>query len=297
MIVFLNGELLSLEQARVSPLDRGFLFGDGVYEVIPAYAGQLFRIEQHLQRLQNSLDAVRMANPYSSRQWLNILQELMSRQDYDNHLIYLQVTRGADDHRSHAIPADIEPTVFVMSSRLKTEPATAHHPGAHTITREDSRWRHCDIKAVTLLANVLLRQQAVDRQCEETFLVCDGQVTEGAASNIFIVRDRTLFTPPQGPMLLPGVTRDLILEIAEDIDFPCQERTVSTHDLLAADEVWFTSSSREIVPVISVDGEQIGDGTPGAVWRKFIGAFDNYKEGIKGRKQTDGQKRTATSVK
>ncbi len=290
MFVFLNGEFLPLQQARVSPLDRGFLFGDGVYEVIPAYAGQLFRIEQHLQRLQNSLDAVRMANPYSSQQWLNILQELMWRQDYDNHVIYLQVTRGADDHRSHAIPADIEPTVFVMSSRLKTEPATAHHPGAHTITREDSRWRHCDIKAVTLLANVLLRQQAVDRQCEETFLVCDGKITEGAASNIFIVRDQTLFTPPQGPMLLPGVTRDLILEIAEDIDFPCQERTFSTHDLLAADEVWFTSSSREIVPVISVDGQQIGCGTPGPVWHKFISAFDHYKESIKGRKQTTGQK-------
>ncbi len=278
MTIFLNGEFLPLERARISPLDRGFLFGDGIYEVIPAYAGRLFRVEQHLRRLQNSLNAIRMTNPYSSQEWQNILQRLMSRQDYDDHMIYLQVTRGADGNRNHAIPKNIEPTVFIMSSRLETGPVSTKHPGARAITQEDNRWRHCDVKAITLLANILLRQRAIDQECAETFLICDGQVTEGAASNIFIVRDGTLFTPPAGPMLLPGITRDLVLEIAKNIDFPHRQKPVSVSELFAADEVWFTSSTKEIVPVISVDNRQIGTGIPGEVWHRFTVAYGHCKE-------------------
>lgn len=278
MTVFLNGAFLPLEQARISPLDRGFLFGDGVYEVIPAYAGRLFRIEQHLQRLNNSLNAVRMANPYSVEEWQNILRELISRQDYDDHTIYIQITRGADDHRNHTIPEHIEPTVFIMSSRLEEAPGSMQHPGARAMTREDNRWQHCDVKAITLLANILLRQQAVDQGCTETFLVRDGQVTEGTASNIFIVRDGTLFTPPKGPMLLPGVTRDLVLEIAENAGFPYRQQSLSVDELFAADEVWLTSSTREIVPVISVDNRRIGAGVPGEIWHEFIVAYDRCKQ-------------------
>ncbi len=278
MTVFLNGEFLPLEQARISPLDRGFLFGDGVYEVIPAYAKQLFRIKQHLQRLDNSLDAVRMANPYSDEEWQNILRELIAKQDYDDHTIYLQVTRGADNHRNYAIPRHIESTVFIMSSKLEAVPVPQQHLGTCAITREDNRWQHCDVKAITLLANILLRQQAVDRGCTETFLVRDGQVTEGAASNIFIVCDGTLFTPPKGPMLLPGITRDLVLEIAENTGFPHQQQSFSVNKLFTADEVWLTSSTREIVPVISVDNRRIGTGEPGEIWHEFIVAYDHCKQ-------------------
>lgn len=278
MTVYLNGEFLPIEEAHISPLDRGFLFGDGVYEVIPAYAGLLFRAEQHLQRLNNSLKSIRMTNPYSQDEWLDILQRLMSYQPYNNHTIYLQVTRGADDNRNHAIPPNLSPTVFIMSSELNTSPVATEHPGACALTRIDNRWEHCDVKAITLLANILLRQQAIDHDCAETLLIRDGNVIEGSASNIFVIRDKEIITPPKSPMLLPGVTRDLVLEIAAINSIPFNERNISVDELMTADEVWFTSSTKEIVPITRIDDQLIGNGEPGAVWKRMIVLYGECKQ-------------------
>ena len=277
-MIYLNGAFMALDEARISPLDRGFLFGDGVYEVIPAYAGRLFRARQHLRRLQNSLDFIRLPNPHSPDEWLEILQKLMALQGFDNHIIYLQITRGADDHRDHAIPQGIAPTVFAMSTEMPGNTDAASHPGAAVITRPDSRWQHCDVKAITLLANILLRQQALDRQCAETFLLRDGYVVEGCAGNVFIVTDNTLVTPPTGPMLLPGVTRDLTLEIAREDGIACAERDIAVAELFGADEVMFTSSTKEVVPVVTVDDKPIGTGAPGPVWRRLIALYGRCKE-------------------
>ncbi|MAT65776.1 MAG: D-amino acid aminotransferase, partial [Gammaproteobacteria bacterium] len=207
--VFLNGEFLPHDQARVSVMDRGFLFGDGVYEVIPAYGGHLFRLQPHLQRLDNSLQAVRIPNPYTEPQWQGILEELVGENAGTDQSVYLQVTRGVMERRDHAFPLDLKPTVFAMSNPIpEPDPALAEH-GINAITLDDIRWQSCHIKAITLLPNVLLRQQAVEAGAAEAILLRDGEATEGAASNLFIVHDGMLVTPPKGPLLLPGITRDL----------------------------------------------------------------------------------------
>lgn len=278
MQVFLNGKFLPIEEAKISPLDRGFLFGDGVYEVIPVYAGRLFRIDQHLQRLQNSLNAIRLNNPYSTREWLKILQELISQQGHENQSIYLQITRGADSKRDHAIPKNIEPTVFIMANQLISQPTDIAQSGVCTITRKDNRWHHCDVKAITLLANILLRQEAVDDSCAETLLIRDDKLIEGAASNVFMVKNGTIITPPKSPMLLPGVTRDFILEIAEEQSVPHEEREILANEIEQADEIWLTSSTKEILPVVKVDDITIGNGTPGALWQKMIQHYADYKQ-------------------
>lgn len=278
MIVYLNGKLLPLEEACISPLDRGFLFGDGVYEVIPAYAGHLFRIEQHLQRLQNSLDAIRLKNPHAPAQWIDILHSLMDKQPHPDHSIYLQVTRGADIKRDHSIPASIEPTIFIMSTPLAVSPTQREYAGVCAITREDSRWQKCNVKAITLLANILHKQEAIDEQCTETILIRDGYALEGSASNLFIVKDGLIQTPPKGPNLLPGITRDLVLEIARQHNMDTAEVDIPVESLFSADEVWTSSSTREISPVTQIDNKQIGSGKPGDVWIKLKKLFQDYKK-------------------
>jgi len=279
MTVFLNGEFMPLAEAHISPLDRGFLFGDGVYEVIPAYAGKLFRIEQHLDRLDNSLNGIRLRNPYSKLEWTQILTQLIDLQGYENHSIYLQVTRGADSKRDHSFPSDnVKPTVFIMSNELLSTPVATRHDGVCAITKPDDRWQHCDIKAITLLANILLRQQATDQGCTETLLTRDNKVIEGAASNIFIVADNVIKTPGKGQQLLPGITRDLILEIAEQQHMDTFEGDISIDELFSADEVWISSSTKEVLPVISIDEKPVGDGVPGPVWQKMVHYYADYKQ-------------------
>lgn len=287
MTVFLNGKFLPLEKAHISPLDRGFLFGDGVYEVIPVYAGYLFRIKQHLQRLQSSLNAIRMQNPHSTTEWIHILNTLIQQQPpFDNYSIYLQVTRGADIKRDHAIPGNIQPTVFIMTSELRIYPVPTEQQGACAITQKDNRWKHCDVKAITLLANILLRQQAVDAGCAETILIQNGNVIEGAASNIFIVKDGILRTPPKSPMLLPGVTRDLILEIAQTHNIAAGEYDISEEQLRSAEEIWITSSTREILPITRLDDQVIGNGQPGQHWQTMIRLYSEYKEQLVSERTT-----------
>ncbi|MGA7802626.1 MAG: D-amino acid aminotransferase [Gammaproteobacteria bacterium] len=279
--VFLNGSFLPLEQACVSVLDRGFLLGDGVYEVIPAYGGRLLRLDQHLQRLANSLAAVRIPDPMASGQWHSILGDLVERNAGEDQSVYLQVTRGTAAKRDHRFPDEVIPTVFAMSTPIAPPPEELDDTGVSAITLSDIRWQHCHIKAITLLPNVLLRQQAVDAGAAEAILIRDGLATEGAASNLFVVRGGTLITPPKGPTLLPGITRDLILELAGIHGMDAREADIPEGQLHDADEVWLTSSTREILPVTRLDERPVGAGVPGPAYRAMTGHYRAYKEAVR----------------
>ena len=279
-IVYLNSGFLPLSEAKVPVLDRGFIFGDGVYEVIPAYGRQLFRLDEHLQRLQNSLTAVRIPNPYSELEWKQMLYKLLEKNPAEDSSIYLQVTRGVAK-RDHAFPANVTPTVFAMSNPLITTDAQAFNQGVAAITLDDIRWQYCNIKAITLLANILLRQTAIDEGAAEAILVRDGEVTEGAASNVFIVIDGLIKTPPKGARLLPGITRDLIVELAQTQQLPVMEVNFSKTELMAADEIWISSSTKEIMPVVKLNDNIIGNGQPGAITRKMFNVFQDYKRMLK----------------
>ncbi|ADE13760.1 aminotransferase class IV [Nitrosococcus halophilus Nc 4] len=279
-LVYLNGEFLPLAQAKVSVLDRGFLFGDGVYEVIPVYGGHFFRLSLHLQRLEHSLQAIHLENPLSPSQWREVLQRLVARNEGLDQAVYLQVTRGPAA-RDHAFPQPVEPTVFAMSNPLKPLPTEWRLKGVAAVTREDIRWKYCHIKSVALLANILLRQEAIEAGAQEALLLRDEQLTEGAASNVFIVRGGVLATPPKGPFLLSGITRDLILELAGEGGIPCRERVITAWDLTQADELWLTSSTREIVPVTRLDGIEVGSGKPGPLWGQMDILYQEYKARVR----------------
>jgi D-alanine transaminase len=275
-VVYLNGEYLPVEQAHVSVLDRGFIFGDGVYEVIPAYGGYPLRLKHHLQRLQNSLDAIRLENPRSESEWGEIIHALIEKNQGEDQYIYLQVTRGVAK-RDHRFPDGTTPTVFVMSSPLLPVDAQLLQSGVSAITLDDIRWRYCSIKTTALLGNVLLRQQAVEQDAAEAILIRDGEVTEGAASNLFIVLNGVIITPPKSDLLLPGITRDLVVELAEHHGLACEERSISEAELKQAEEVWVTSSTKEILPVTTLDGKAVGDGKPGQTWQQMIKLYQDNK--------------------
>ncbi len=271
--VYLNGDYLPLSEAKVSVLDRGFLFGDGVYEVIPAYQGHLFRMAQHIERLNNSLGNIRLQLEYSLQQWEDILQPLLdsSKDQY----FYMQVTRGVAPKRDHAFPVEAVPTVFVMGSDLHH--FAARNEGVKALTMDDSRWEMCHVKATTLLANILLRQQAVEQGCAEAILIKNGKVTEGAASNLFAVVDGVLVTPVKNEEILPGITREVIMELAAANQMPYAERDMALSELQAASEIWVTSSTREIVPVVTLDDQPVGEGKPGPVFQKMNTLFQQCK--------------------
>ncbi|MGZ5602080.1 MAG: D-amino acid aminotransferase [Methylobacter sp.] len=272
--VYLNGQYLPLDEAKVSVMDRGFLFGDGIYEVIPSYSGKLFHFQDHMERLENSLSSIRLTNPHDRKQWLEILTPLLDA-NLDQS-IYLQITRGVASKRDHAFPENAAPTVFAMCSNIV--PIENLDAGVKALSVDDSRWELCNVKATTLLANILLRQQAVEKGCAEAILVKDGYVTEGAASNIFAVIDGILITPPMGHEILPGITRNVILKIARENDIPISEDIISLDALKTADEIWLTSSTREIVPVIQLDDEAIANGKPGPIWKAMNQLFQAYKQ-------------------
>jgi D-alanine transaminase len=275
--VYLNGQYLPLADAKISVMDRGFLFGDGVYEVIPAYSGKLFRLEDHLERLDNSLRSIRLQNPHSREQWRTLLTALLKK-DLDQS-VYLQITRGAAPKRDHAFPQNVTPTVFAMVSGIT--PHSDPDNGIKALSMEDSRWKLCHTKAITLLANVLLRQEAIDHDCAEALLFKDGYLTEGAASNVFAVIDGILVTPPKSSAILPGITRDVILEIARKNNIPCSEQAISKADIKKASEIWITSSTREIIPIVELDSEKIADGKPGSVWKTFYKLFQEHKQSLR----------------
>lgn len=283
-IVYLNGKFLPLDQAQVPVLDRGFIFGDGVYEVIPVYGGNLFRLEAHLQRLDQSLAGIKLMNPLTHAEWERVLRELVSRNASaasPDQSIYLQVTRGVAK-RDFGLPQGIQPTVFAMSNPMLAPSADVHELGVAAITLEDIRWHYCHIKAITLLAANLLRQEALERGAVEAILIRAGEVTEGAASNVFIVKNGSVITPPTGPKLLPGITRDLIVELCAANKVPCLERVIVEAELHGADEIWLTSSTKEILPVTCLNDKPVGSGKPGPLWARLIRFYQDYKRSLRG---------------
>lgn len=271
-LAYLNGEWGAAEEMRVPVLDRGFLFGDGVYEVIPIYRGRLFRLYEHLTRLERSLEGARISQPWSRSQWIDLLHELIARSENSDPAVYVQVTRGAAI-RAHPFPQGVRPTVFAMG----LPPRKLHYAnGVSAVAREDNRWGRCDIKAITLLANVLLHQEAIDVRAAETILVRDGWLTEGALSNVFVVHEGRVLTPPVGPQLLAGITRALVLELGLEAGIACAEQPVSYAMLRQASEVWLTASTMGITPVVEIDGAAVGEGRPGPVWKRFNALFQDY---------------------
>ena len=275
-IVYLNGQYLPIEKAKISVLDRGFTFGDGVYEVVPVYHGHIFRFEKHIERLNNSLDEVYIDKPYNLTQWQEILRELIDQNPAENHSLYIQVTRGVSE-RDHAIDMATKPTVFAMSRPLLKKDRSA---GISAIIEEDIRWKYCHIKAITLLPSVILRHKARQAGATEALLVKDGYVTEGAASNVFIVKDGVVKTPPKDGSLLPGITRDLLVELLLKSDIACEEVAITEKELRQADEIWITSSTWEIVPVVKLDAEPVGMGKPGEVWQQATEIYQAFKTGM-----------------
>jgi D-alanine transaminase len=278
-IAYLNGEFLPLDQARVSVLDRGFIFGDGVYEVIPAYSRRAFRLPEHLKRLQHSLDSIRLANPMTDADWTRLINELIQRSAGEDQSVYLQVTRGVAK-RDHAFPKDARQTVFMMSGPLSTPPAEQIENGVACITASDFRWLKCDVKSVSLLGNCLLRQAAADAGAVEVVLFRDGRLSEASASNVFVVRDGKLLAPPKNHLILPGITYDVVLELAASIGLPIELREITEEEVRSADELWVTSSTKEVLAVTQLDGKPVGRGRPGEVFKVIHQAYQEFKRKV-----------------
>jgi D-alanine transaminase len=275
MTIYLNGLFMPITEAKISVLDRGFIFGDGVYEVIPVYSRRAFRMKEHLRRLQHSLDGIRLANPHSDSEWTQLIEHLIAQH------LYLHITRGVAE-RDHAFPnPPVAPTVFMISKPLPTPAPALLTSGIACITATDNRWLRCDIKAISLLPNVLLRQMAIDAGCAETLLFRDDQwLTEGAASNIFVVKNGTLLAPPKDHLMLPGITYDVILEIVAAHAIPHEVRRIGKAEVLAADELLLTSSTKEVLAITRLDGQIVGTGKPGAMTTRLHTYYQNFKRDV-----------------
>jgi D-alanine transaminase len=284
MSVYLNGEFMPLAEAKIPVLDRGFIFGDGVYELVPVYSGKPFRLDEHLRRLQASLDGMRLANPHGVEAWRERILTLIALQDFADQSVYIQVTRGTPDQthppRDHAFPKGVSPTVFMFAQPLVTVSAEQKAVGVCAVTAVDNRWLRCDIKAISLLPNILLRQQAVETGCAETVMLRDGFLTEGAASNIFVVKDGVLLAPSPSNLMLTGVTYDVVLELAAAHGMPSEVRAIAEAEVRAADELWMTSSTREIMPIVQLDGEPVGRGVPGPLARQMDALYQTFKQQV-----------------
>jgi D-alanine transaminase len=279
--VYLNGNFTDASQARISPMDRGFLFADGVYEVIPAFNGVMFRAEQHLRRLQRSMDALQIESPHSLARWLELCAGILQRNGGGDQGVYMQVTRGAPQKRDHGYPqpGEVAPTVFMSTSPIGAS-AVSHPdaaPGATAITLDDLRWSRCDIKSVSLLPNIMAKQQAVAAGASEAILIRDGLLTEGASTNVFVVRDGRIFTPPRSNRILGGITRELVIELCQLHDFRLAEQDIPRWQLADADEIWISSSTKDVMPIVVLDSRAIADGRPGPVWKEFARRYRDYK--------------------
>lgn len=274
-MIYLNGKFMPIEEACIPVLDRGFIFGDGVYEVIPVYSRKPFRLAKHLNRLQHSLDGIRLQNPLSDKDWKDILEQVVARNEGEDQYLYLHITRGVAK-RDHAFP-NVPPTIFIMSNPLLPPPVELLINGASAITAVDNRWIRCDVKAISLLPNVLLRQLAVDVHALETILIREGFLTEGAASNIFVVKDKMLLAPPKSHLMLPGITYDVVLELTVANQIPHEIREISESEVRTADEILLTSSTKEIMPITSLDNKPIGHGKPGELFTRLHTLYQQYK--------------------
>jgi D-alanine transaminase len=279
-VAYINGEFVPLAEARISVLDRGFIFGDGVYEVIPIYSRRAFRLEGHLQRLERSLEGIRLANPHTRAQWSELINELARRGPSEDQSLYLQVTRGVAK-RDHAFPKEATPSVFMMTNPLVMPGAPAVSEGVSAVSATDNRWLRCDLKTIALLPNVLLRQLAVDAGAAEVVLLRDGYLTEGSASNIFVVKNGVLLAPPKSNLILAGITYDVVLELAQAGGIACEVRAVSEAEVRGADELWLTSSTREVLAIVKLDGKAVGAGRPGPVFKRMYALFQEMKDGLR----------------
>lgn len=280
--VFLNGEYLPIEQAKISPLDRGFLFGDGIYEVIPSYSGKMVGFHAHINRMNDGLKAIGIELNWSDNQWLSLCENLSQKNGSGSLGLYLHVSRGADTKRFHAFPENVEPTVFAMTYEIalpKTPCLTTVGKGYSLTSTEDLRWQRCHIKSTSLLGNVLHFQEGFVAGSQETLLFNHNQeLTEASSSNIFIVKNGIIATPIQDNQILPGITRRLVIDIlTKEGSLTVEERTITLAEVKAADEIWITSSSKEIAPVTQLDGLPVGDGNVGHVWLKAATLYSNNK--------------------
>ncbi|HXQ30573.1 MAG TPA: aminotransferase class IV [Steroidobacteraceae bacterium] len=281
-LAWLDGSFVPLAQARISPLDRGFLFGDAVYEVLPVYDGRPFLVAEHLARLERSLREMRIPNPRSRSEWAALFQELVARNGGGDLNLYLQVSRGVEAARNHAITAGLAPTVFLMvAPRLAQDPAVLTD-GLSAITVPDPRWKRCDIKSTALLGNVFAKTAAVDAGVAEAILLADGELREGASSSVLVVAGGTLMAPPYGPEILPGTTRDLCLGLAADAGIQVRIAPIRSAALASADEILLGFASRGVLPVTRLDGAPVGSGKPGPVWRRLSELFDAYRRRVAG---------------
>ncbi|MHB1083857.1 MAG: D-amino acid aminotransferase [Thiobacillus sp.] len=284
MSVYLNGQFMPLAEAKIPVLDRGFIFGDGVYELVPVYSGQPFRLDGHLRRLQTSLDGILLDNPHGTDQWRELILQLIALQDFADQSVYIQVTRGtpglAQLPRDQAFPKGVPPSVFMFTQPLVPASAEQKAVGVCAVTAADTRWLRCNIKSISLLANILLRQQAVDAGCAETVMLRDGFLTEGAASNIFVVKDGVLFAPPASNLMLTGVTYDVVLELAASYAIPYEVRAITEAEVRSADELWMTSSTKEIMAIVKLDEMAVGAGVPGPMARQMDGLYQTFKNQV-----------------
>jgi D-alanine transaminase len=286
-ICYLNGEFMPLNEARISPLDRGFLFADSVYEVLPAFDGRMFRFREHFDRLERGLAETRIPAPLTHAQWRDVLEELIKRNGGGNMYLYAQVSRGAEFGRDHVFPAQVTPTVFAMACPLPTLSQEARENGLAAITVEDFRWGRCDIKSTMLLANVLMKQQAKEAGAQEAIIVREGEVMEGASTSIFVVLDGALITPPNSRRILPGTTRDAALDVI-GTQFPVQIRKISLDELRRADEVWISAATRDVVPITRIDDRPVGNGKPGPRWQEVSAGFEAMRARLANTPSYDG---------
>jgi len=278
-VVFLNGKFLPIDEARVPVLDRGFIFGDGIYELVPVYSRVPFRLDEHLARLERSLAAVGMRNPYGRAEWRDVILQLIAKQPFEDQGVYLQVTRGVAK-RDHAFPKDAAPTVFLMTNPLVCPPQELVERGVAAVSAIDFRWQRCDVKSISLIGNCLLRQVSAEAGAAETILFRDGKLTEASASNVFVVRRGVILSPPKSTLILPGITYDVVAELAQAGGLPLEFRELSEAEVRGADELWVTSSSKEVLAIVTLDGKPVGEGRPGPVFRRMYALYQEFKQKV-----------------
>ncbi|ABF09128.1 D-alanine transaminase [Cupriavidus metallidurans] len=278
-VVFLNGELLPLSEARVPVLDRGFIFGDGIYEVIPLYNGKPFRGAQHLARLQRSLASIGIPNPYSETEWLALIDRVVKANGLGDQMVYMQVTRGVAK-RTHAFPTEVTPTVLIMTNPMALPPAASVEQGVACVTMEDRRWLNCQIKSTSLLGNVLAAQVAAEAGVTEAIQFRDGNLTEASSSNVWLVKNGRVYAPPKDNLILEGIRYGLMEELCAAMDIPFEARRITRDEVFSADEVLLSSASKELLPVVTIDGKTIGAGKPGPVFQRLFAAYQAAKSAL-----------------
>jgi D-alanine transaminase len=275
-IAHFNGALLPLDEIHISPLDRGFTFGDGAYQVIPVYGGVMLRGREHMERLARSLAELRIPNPHTVEGWLAEVERLLGHHP-GNQSVYIHVTRGVPPKRDHVMPTGLTPTVFMMANPLSNPSKEAVEKGVACVSARDFRWEKCHIKSVSLLGNVLARQISADAGATETILFRDGYLTEAAACNVFVVKGNTVLAAPQDHHILLGITYELVEDLAREGHVRLEVRPIAEAEVRGADEIWLTSSSKEVLAVTTLDGKPVGAGVPGPLFKRMHALFQEYK--------------------